>query len=277
MRLIEEPKEGYGSALLCGIRNAKGKSVIMGDCDDSYNFENLYPFLTCLRENYDLVIGNRFQGGIEKGAMSFSHHCFSPFIISDIITMYLNYVKFGNVFEFGITYQLGILDNHYSKFNIMSVINGIYAYLFRVPIFDTVFPYVFNNNSMFEYIGFYFNTTTGNGILPMSIFGLIAPFIVKKTDQETNKFIMVCLILGIIILCIDSMFGGSLKRYSIEFAWLFLIPMILIIIKYFKNKKLIILFVLISCFMNFLVIFDLKYDDNIPIDNRNLYYELMYF
>ena len=200
-----------------------------------------------------------------------------PFVIVGIITMYLNYIRFDNVFEFGITYQLGILDNSYSKFCIPAILNGIYTYLLRFPIIDTVFPYIFNNISMINFFGFYFNTATGNGILTMSILGLITPFIIKKLNKQTIKFIIVCLVLGLIILFIDTVFGGSIKRYSIEFAWLFLIPIILITINNFKNKKILLILVVLSCLMNFLIIFDLENDDSVKIENSDLYYDLMYF
>lgn len=72
-RFINIQEKGYGSALINGIKNAKGKYVIMGDCDDSYDFTNLMPFINELRNGYDLVMGNRYLGGIEKGAMSISH------------------------------------------------------------------------------------------------------------------------------------------------------------------------------------------------------------
>jgi hypothetical protein len=60
---------GYGAALAEGIAAAKGRFVIMGDADDSYDFSNLSPFLAKLRDGYQLVMGNRFAGGIAKGAM----------------------------------------------------------------------------------------------------------------------------------------------------------------------------------------------------------------
>ena len=68
-RVVNVLEKGYGSALIGGCNAALGKYVIMGDADDSYDFMNLMPFLTKLREGYDLVMGNRFQGGIAKGAM----------------------------------------------------------------------------------------------------------------------------------------------------------------------------------------------------------------
>lgn len=72
-RVVHIPEKGYGSALLGGIRAARGKYVIMGDSDDSYNFLDLLPFLEKLRDGYELVMGNRFRGGIGKDAMPFLH------------------------------------------------------------------------------------------------------------------------------------------------------------------------------------------------------------
>ncbi|MEM9568196.1 MAG: glycosyltransferase family 2 protein [Cyanobacteria bacterium P01_E01_bin.34] len=68
-RVVPVTEPGYGSALRGGIARARGRYVIMGDADDSYDFEHLTPFLSKLREGYDLVMGNRFRGGIEPGAM----------------------------------------------------------------------------------------------------------------------------------------------------------------------------------------------------------------
>jgi glycosyltransferase involved in cell wall biosynthesis len=72
-RVVNVPEKGYGAALINGIKNANGDFIIMGDCDDSYDFSNLDQFIEKLREGFDLVMGNRFQGGIEKGAMPFIH------------------------------------------------------------------------------------------------------------------------------------------------------------------------------------------------------------
>jgi len=68
-RVIHVAEKGYGSALQGGIKAARGKYIIMGDADDSYDFTNLGPFLEKLRDGYDLVMGNRFKGGIAPKAM----------------------------------------------------------------------------------------------------------------------------------------------------------------------------------------------------------------
>jgi glycosyltransferase involved in cell wall biosynthesis len=68
-RVVEVSSRGYGAALQEGISAALGEFVIMGDADDSYDFARLDPFLEQLRAGYDLVMGNRFRGGIAPGAM----------------------------------------------------------------------------------------------------------------------------------------------------------------------------------------------------------------
>jgi glycosyltransferase involved in cell wall biosynthesis len=69
VRVVPVKEKGYGSALRGGIAAARGQYIIMGDADDSYDFTKLTPFLEKLRSGYDLVMGNRFKGGIKPGAM----------------------------------------------------------------------------------------------------------------------------------------------------------------------------------------------------------------
>jgi glycosyltransferase involved in cell wall biosynthesis len=73
-RVVPIPEKGYGAALIGGIRAARGKYVIMGDADDSYDFSRLDAFVDKLQDGADLVMGNRFKGGIDKGAMPPLHY-----------------------------------------------------------------------------------------------------------------------------------------------------------------------------------------------------------
>jgi len=73
VRVVDVPRKGYGSALIGGIDAARGRFVIMGDADDSYDFGAIGLLLDRLREGNDLVMGNRFAGGIQEGAMVWSH------------------------------------------------------------------------------------------------------------------------------------------------------------------------------------------------------------
>jgi glycosyltransferase involved in cell wall biosynthesis len=72
-RVVPVPLRGYGSALLTGIASARGDYIVMGDADGSYDFFAIDKFLAKLREGYDLVMGNRFKGGVAPGAMPFLH------------------------------------------------------------------------------------------------------------------------------------------------------------------------------------------------------------
>ena len=72
-RVVHVSARGYGSALRGGIRAARGEFIIMGDADDSYDFTGIGPFIDKLREGFDVVMGNRFKGGIAPGAMPFLH------------------------------------------------------------------------------------------------------------------------------------------------------------------------------------------------------------
>jgi glycosyltransferase involved in cell wall biosynthesis len=83
-RVVAVPRKGYGSALMGAIEAAKGRYVIMGDSDDSYDFSALGPFIEELRKGKDLVMGNRFQGGIAEGAMPFLHRYLGNPVLSFI-------------------------------------------------------------------------------------------------------------------------------------------------------------------------------------------------
>lgn len=83
-RVIDVPRKGYGSALMAAIEASYGKYVIMGDSDDSYDFSRLGLFVEKLREGYDLVMGNRFKGGVAKGAMPFLHRYLGNPVLSFI-------------------------------------------------------------------------------------------------------------------------------------------------------------------------------------------------
>jgi hypothetical protein len=72
-KVVNVEVRGYGSALMGGIEAASGKYVVMADADDSYDFGDIPRFLDQLRSGADLVIGNRFAGGIRPGAMPFLH------------------------------------------------------------------------------------------------------------------------------------------------------------------------------------------------------------
>ena len=95
-KVVTETRRGYGRALRTGFGQAAGRIVIMGDCDTTYDFlhmEEMYQLLT--RDDTHMVIGNRYAGGIEKGAMPWSHRIGVRFL------SFCGRKKFGvNVYDF---------------------------------------------------------------------------------------------------------------------------------------------------------------------------------
>jgi glycosyltransferase involved in cell wall biosynthesis len=83
-RIVEVSERGYGAALRAGIGAARGRYVIMGDADDSYDFSRLDAFVEKLRAGYPLVMGNRFKGGIRPGAMPRLHRYLGNPVLSFI-------------------------------------------------------------------------------------------------------------------------------------------------------------------------------------------------
>ncbi|TCO97722.1 glycosyltransferase family 2 protein [Rubrivivax gelatinosus] len=83
-RVVDVPRRGYGAALIAGIEAAQGRYIVMGDSDDSYDFTALSPFLRELRRGAQLVMGNRFAGGIRPGAMPALHRYLGNPVLSFI-------------------------------------------------------------------------------------------------------------------------------------------------------------------------------------------------
>ncbi len=89
-RVVDVPTKGYGAALMGGILAANGKYIIMGDSDDSYDFSELQPFVDELRSGADLVMGNRFKGGIMPGAMPPLHRYIGNPVLSFLGRVFFN-------------------------------------------------------------------------------------------------------------------------------------------------------------------------------------------
>lgn len=93
--VVLEPTRGYGAALRRGFAEARGDWLVMGDCDDTYDFENLNSLIEALADGADLSIGNRFAGGIAPGAMTWSHRYIGTPAISMLLRL-LSGLKVGD-------------------------------------------------------------------------------------------------------------------------------------------------------------------------------------
>jgi glycosyltransferase involved in cell wall biosynthesis len=89
-RVIEQPEKGYGAAYRKGFEVACGDYIVMGDGDDTYDFSCLFDLIKPLKEGYDFVIGSRFLGAIQPGAMSFSHRFIGNPVLTGIFNVFFH-------------------------------------------------------------------------------------------------------------------------------------------------------------------------------------------
>lgn len=89
-RVVHQSIKGYGAALTAGLDAARGRYLLMGDSDDSYDWGNIEPFMRRMREGCDVVMGNRFKGGIAPGAMPWHHRYVGNPVLSTIARIAFN-------------------------------------------------------------------------------------------------------------------------------------------------------------------------------------------
>ena len=92
-RVVFHPLKGYGNALRRGFSEARGQFIIMGDCDDSYDFTDLKRFVERLRAGADVVMGNRLKGEIKPGAMPWLH----KYVGNPVLSRFLNFLFHTNI------------------------------------------------------------------------------------------------------------------------------------------------------------------------------------
>ena len=95
-KVVVVEESGYGAAIRGGVAASSGRYVIMGDADESYDFGEILPILERLRAGDDLVMGNRFAGGIDKGAMPWAHRWIGNPILSVIGRTFFTSPEFGD-------------------------------------------------------------------------------------------------------------------------------------------------------------------------------------
>lgn len=87
-RVVREPRPGYGSALLRGFAEARGRYLVMGDCDGTYDFKALAPFIEPLENGCEMVVGNRLTDMLAPGAMPWAHRIIGTPLISRILRIF---------------------------------------------------------------------------------------------------------------------------------------------------------------------------------------------
>lgn len=215
-----------------------------------------------------------------------------PYMLVGVGLMIYNYVRFENPFEFGANYQLTVTDCSKMTFSIQRALMGLNTLLFNVPKFDCNFPYVSVECSMSEYRGIFYLSAFGGGILfanilPLVILGL--PFMKKdmKKNEGLYKYILSLILIGCFLIMIETSFAGIAGRYMLDFAWMFNLATVLIVMfmhsEYCPNEKcekifinLLLFSVIICIFINFQFAL-IGEEENFMRFNTEGYYRLKYF
>lgn len=167
-----------------------------------------------------------------------------PYIIVASLAMIYNYIRFDNVLEFGVRYQLTSNDMGNLGYHLSMIPMGIWHYLFNPFQILWDFPYIYRINSTPLYNGFYGNGCKGIGIFSLNILMyilfLLPMFkkIIKQRSKTLWNTMLTTIIIAIIMVSLTTvMAGGCYGRYSIDFAWMFIITSILVLLCIFEEIK----------------------------------------
>ena len=210
-----------------------------------------------------------------------------PYLIVGIVTCYYNYKRFNLPFDFGANYNLTTNDMTKRGFELDRTFDGLFKYLFEFPVITNTFPFIKNTLENFNYKGITIYENMFGGLFITNIILWINLFIfkIKKLfkDKDLYYFSLVSLIIGFVIVLLDTQMSGILQRYFADFAFFFFISasiLILVLLNEFNNKEFItdlyfIFFVLgfISIIFN-LLLFLGNGQHSIMVYNKELVYKL---
>ena len=181
-----------------------------------------------------------------------------PYGIIGLITMYLNYIRFGSIFEFGITYQLTISNLHGMKFSLLKALIGSFYYLFE-GIQIKLLPFEMSGvASNFPIIADFYVEAVGGGLFTTSLLCIFIPYLLFMIkDKELKLNCILSLIVGIILLLLSSGISSLIGRYMLDFNYLFYFVAVVGILSIFKHEnsthfsRLIAITMIISILMNY--------------------------
>ena len=164
-----------------------------------------------------------------------------PYITVAGLLMWYNYVRFGNIFEFGARYQLTINNMNEIGNRFSSIPVGLFINLFSVPNFINKFPFIAHHNNFVTYYGYYYIENMVGGVFilaPICFMNFMVLKAFKKTDnKELKVLISTLLITATISAGLSAMMAGSNQRYLIDYAWMYILSGILIFMIFYKNFK----------------------------------------
>lgn len=164
-----------------------------------------------------------------------------PYITAGILLMWYNYVRFGNVFDFGNKYQLTVTNMMELSGRIFSIPIGLLCNLFTVPKIIPQFPFIAHSNELGSFYGYYYIENMLGGVFMLAPICFTCFYIVKfnkKIENKELKTIVNMLVgVGIFIAILSVAMAGSNQRYLIDYAWMLILAGILIFISIYNILK----------------------------------------
>lgn len=165
-----------------------------------------------------------------------------PLIVIGVLLMYYNYIRFGNVMDFGANYNLTFNDMTKRGFKLDRILGGIWFYLLQPMSIKGTFPYISETNFSSNYIGLVIKEYSFGGLLFICPITMIALLIFKAKNWFFEKrlyiFSVFCIIFGLIVVIADTSMAGLVERYFSDFSIYFLLVSALVILSYFEKKSL---------------------------------------
>lgn len=162
-----------------------------------------------------------------------------PYLTIGISLMLYNYVRFGNILEFGANYQLTVADISNLKYRFQVIPIGIETLLFKIPTIMAEFPYFEHYTEHLKFYGFYYTENLICGYLfiaPITFLLFGIKNILREVEQkDMKKFLYLSLIIALIIAVLSIYMAGSLQRYVMDYAWILCIVASCLMLQIYRN------------------------------------------
>lgn len=164
-----------------------------------------------------------------------------PYLIIGGLLMYYNYIRFGNILDFGTKYQLTVNDMLHLRMSLFRIPTGLLCDLFNLPVFTPEFPFIQGNSNIINNFMYYYCEDIPAGVFILSpiafmCFGIFN-FYKKSENKELKNFVVSLILTGLLLVIVTSVKAGSTGRYFLDFAWMFVLAGILIFMTKIQNYK----------------------------------------
>ena len=150
-----------------------------------------------------------------------------PYLVVGGLIMSYNYLRFGNIFEFGEKYQLTINNMKELSLRLITIPTGLLCCLFGLPTFQANFPFIHANGNIIDTFGYFYVEDMIGGVFFLAPIAFFSFGIIKlwknSKDKEIKTFATTLLVVGLIFACFISLKAGSTGRYLLDFAWIFVL------------------------------------------------------